>query len=287
MLIFVLGKFSFRSGASLGKFIGAIWFFLDKTRKNIAIDNLSRAYGPEKSKNEILQLARRVFDNLGRMLFEYAWFYSSGSKHDSGIFSVKGFNHLEAAHAKKKGVLLLSAHLGNWEFGTALAPLTGMPITVVYQKIKFKPLDLLIKNNRKKLGITLLPLHNAFAGVDSALKRGDLIGLLMDQNTRHKKGIFIDFFGRKTSANPGLAKLALQTGAPVIPAFAYRENGKYIFEIQPELPLIKTGDEKTDILLNTQQQNTVIEKIVRRHPDQWFWIHKRWKTRPLDEQESA
>jgi len=279
----ILGKFSLQTGASLGKFLGKIWFFLDKHHKKITIDNLSHAYGHEMSRKEIITLARKIFNNTARMLFEYAWFYSPGSKHDSGFFCVKGMEHLKAAHAKKKGVLLLSAHLGNFELTAALVSIVDFPITVVYRKIKSKPFDLLVQKNRESVGAKLFPLHNALDGVSQALEQGNLIGLLMDQNVGRKRGVFIDFFGRKACANPGLSKLALQTGAPVIPVFIYREKGKFIFEIQPELPLIKTGDITNDILKNTQIQNITIEKIVRRYPEQWFWVHRRWKTRPLGE----
>jgi KDO2-lipid IV(A) lauroyltransferase len=283
LFISILGKIPLRTGTSIGNFLGAIWFSVDKKHKKITIDNLSHAYGQELSKKEIITLARKIFKNTARMIFEYAWLYNSVSKNNSKYFSIKGVEYLSAAHAKKKGVLLLSAHLGNWELGAALATFTNFPITVVYRKIKSKPIDLLIQKNRESFGVKVYPLHNAFDGVSQALKRGDLVGLLIDQNTGHNRGVFIDFFGRKACANTGLAKLALQTGAPVVPIFNYRENGKFIIEIQPELPVIRTGDIKNDILKNTQSQNTTIEKIVRKHPDQWFWIHKRWKTRPLHE----
>ena len=180
------------------------------------------------NKKEVIVLARKVFENTVKMIFEYAWLYSSGFKHDSDHFCVKGIEHLKAAHAKKKGVLILSAHLGNWELGAAFALLTGFPITVVYRKIKSEPVDMLVQKNRESFGLKLYPLHNAFDGVRQALEQGELIGLLMDQNTGHNRGVFINFFGRKACANPGLAKLALKTGAPVIPIFNYQY---YILEL--------------------------------------------------------
>ncbi len=283
--VFFFGKMSLKTGAALGKLLGTLWFYLDKKHRKITIDNLSYAYGQKMSKQEILVLAKKTFINTSRMIFEYTWFYNSKNKHFSEQFIVKGINHLRSAHAKKKGILILSAHIGNWEFGAAFPHLTGFPITVVYRKIKSKPIDMVVKKNRTSIdGVELLPLHNALDDVIQTLKKGGLVALLVDQNTGHRRGVFIDFFGQKACANPGLTKLALQTRSPVIPVFNYREKGKFVVEIQPELQIIKTGDMENDIIKNTQLQNNIIEKIIRKHPDQWFWMHNRWKTRPLNKQ---
>jgi len=284
LLFFILGKIPLKTGKHLGNILGGLWFFLDKRHRKITKNNLLLAYKKEKSNRQLSALARRVFNNTVRMIFEYAWFYNSEPKYGSDLIRVKGLKHLEKAHAKGKGVILLSAHMGNWEIGAALAAISRLPISIVYRKIKSKPVDLIVQQNRQKMGVKLYPLHNAFDGVNQTLKGGNVVGLLMDQNSGLNRGIFINFFGVKACANPGLAKLALQTGTPVLPSFVYRSSGKFIIEMQPELPVIRTGNREKDILQNTQLQNTVIEKMVRQHPDQWFWIHKRWKTRPLEEQ---
>ncbi len=285
MLVFlILGKISFRTGKQLGNILGGIWFALDKKHRKTTLDNLSLAYKNEKNITQISDLARKVFNNTVRMIFEYAWFYNSVSKLDSDHIRVNGLDHLKDAHVKGKGVLILSAHMGNWEIGALLAPISGLPISIVYRKIKSEPIDRIVRQNRERLGMSLYPLHNALEGVNKTLKNGNIVGLLMDQNTGLNRGVFVDFFNMKACANPGLAKLALQSGAPVIPVYCYREHSKFIIEIQAELPIIRSGNIEQDILLNTQIQNTAIEKIVKQHPDQWFWIHKRWKTRPLEEQ---
>jgi len=112
------------------------------------------------------------------------------------------------------------------------------------------------------------------------LKQGGLIGILMDQNVDWYEGVFVDFFGRRACTNKGLALLALKTRAPVIPIFLVREKTGFRVEIGEEIPLVKTGDKIKDIEANTQQYNNAIEAFVRRYPDQWFWVHQRWKTRP-------
>lgn len=278
-----LGRCSYGTGVRLSGILGSAWMTLDGKHRRIVLDNLSFAYAGRMNRRQIRRLARRVFDHTIRMLFEYAWFYSKTSGFRSDRIIVRGLPHLENAHKKNRGVLLLSGHIGNWEVAAALAPITGLPASVVYRKIDSVPVDRFVFENRKSLGLKLYPLHNAFDAIFGALKNGELVGLLMDQNTGHARGVFIDFFGRKACANPGLVKLALQTGAPVVPVFNYREKDRIIIEIQPELPIFRTGNREKDILVNTQYQHDVIETIIRRYPDQWFWVHNRWKNQPLDE----
>lgn len=278
-----LGKLSPDTGRHASRRLGAIWFAVDRKHRTITIENLTTAFGSQMSPEEIRRLAQDVFFNTIRMIFEYAWYYTVSPIDYSGNFRIKGIENVTRALEKKKGVLVVTAHLGNWELATAFGPMTGLPVTVVYRTIKSAPIDQYILDNRIKTGLKLFPLHNALDAVRQALARGEIIGLLSDQNTGHQKGVFVDFFGRKACTNKGLARLALSTGAPVLPIFFYRENGKFTLEIQPELPLIRTGNEETDIVANTQAYTSAIEAIVRRYPEQWFWIHKRWKTRPLDE----
>ncbi len=282
-ILYLLGKIPTPKSVALSNVLGDLWFLCDRKHKKIVLNNLSMAYKNQIKPLKRRQLAKKVFQNTVRMLFEYAWFHTRSPKDVAEFIKIKGLHHLKKAHSKKKGVLLLTGHMGNWEVATVVTSLTGLPLSVVYRKIKSKPIDLLVKKNREAVGLKLYQLHNALDGVQEALACGDIVGLLMDQNTGHRRGVFIDFFGIPACSNPGLAKLALETGAPVVPGFSYRSGNKFVLEIQPEMPVIKTGNPKNDIILNTQNQNNVIEKIVRRYPDQWFWIHNRWKTRPLSE----
>ena len=277
-----MGRIPRHISKGLAIFLGKVWFSLDKKHQSITIDNLSRAYGGKLSPGQCRQLAETVFANTVQMIFEYAWFYASQERERSSCFKVRGMAHLRKAHAKGKGVLILTGHMGNWELLLALVPLSGYPASVVYRPIKSEPIDRVVRENRNSIGVSLHPLHNAFEGVRKGLEKGELIGLLMDQNTGHHRGVFVEFFNRKACANPGLAKLALDTGAPVLPVFIFRENNRFIIEVQPELKVIRTGDREKDIVENTQLHNATIEKVVRRYPEQWFWLHKRWKTRPLD-----
>jgi len=285
-LLYFLGKIPPKTGWTISQNLGRLWFRVDKKHRMIVKTNLKIAYMEKLNSRERIALTQKVFENTVKMFFEFAWFHNINPKRFSDYIRVQGLYHLVSAHAREKGVLVLTGHMGNWELVTALAYMTGLPSSVVYRRIEFEPLERLIKQYRERIGVNLFQLHNAFDGVSKALARGDLVGLLMDQNTGHSRGVFVDFFGIKACSNPGLVKLALSTGAPIIPIFSYRTYDQFVIEIQPELPLIRTGDPEKDIIANTQEQNRIIEQMVRRFPEQWFWFHKRWKTRPLFEEKA-
>ncbi|THB79093.1 MAG: lauroyl acyltransferase [Desulfobacteraceae bacterium] len=279
----VIGAISLQKSRTLSRLLGRFWYTVDKKHRRVVLDNLTQAFGREMTPGQIRELAEKVFYNTVLIVFEYTWFHSSKNRYRSDRIQLTGLEHLRKAHQKNKGVLVLTGHMGSWEVLTAVAPITGLPASVVYKTIESKPINRFVKENREKAGIKLYPLHNAFDAVYEALDRGELVGLLMDQNTSHARGVFIDFFGRKACANPGLVKLAFQTGAAVVPVFNYRQGDKIIIEIQPELPLIRTGNWQQDIFENTQFHHQVMEDFIRQHPDQWFWVHNRWKNRPFEE----
>jgi KDO2-lipid IV(A) lauroyltransferase len=283
LVVDLLGRMNLGQGRRWGRRIGALWFRLDRKNASVVLGNLRLAYGPELDEGQIRELARKVFENTAAMIFEYAWYYRTGFGRFQEFFTVKGVDHLHRAHAQGKGVIALSGHLGNWELALAISPISGIPVSLVYRKIKSQGVDRFVWEKRARFNCRMYPLHNALDGILGALDQGDLVGLLADQNCSHSRGVFIDFFGRKAIAHSGVAKLARSTGVPVVPIFIYRTEGGFALEVQPEVPLVKTDDEAADILFMTQRYQSVIEAMVRRYPEQWFWLHKRWKSRPLDE----
>jgi KDO2-lipid IV(A) lauroyltransferase len=172
--------------------------------------------------------------------------------------------------------------LGVWELLPLLSTmeLKGWPANIVYRPLDYAPLEEFIVRHRTQFGAKLIKKSNALGEILKCLKRGELVALLMDQNVGWRKGVFAEFFGHRACTNKGLALLALKTRAPVVPLFLVREKSSYSVHIGEALPLITTGDRTKDLEANTQQYNTVIESFVRRFPDQWLWVHQRWKTRP-------
>ncbi len=276
----ILGLLPRKWSVTLGNGIGYIWFRIHKKRRKVTIDNLTLAYGHEMKSCEIDALALRVFQNLSQIIFEIGWTLRQDKKDYSRYFSIKGLSHFIHAHKKKKGVLLLTAHLGNWELLSILTAMTPYAISMTYRPLDFSPFNRFIVEFRTRFGGELIPKDKAMRKLFRSLKQGEAIGMLMDQSVDWYKGVFVDFFGRMTSTNKGLALLALKTESPIVPIFIVRDGLKFRIEFGQELPLIKTGDKTKDVEENTRQYNRVIENMIRKYPEQWLWVHRRWKVKP-------
>jgi KDO2-lipid IV(A) lauroyltransferase len=253
---------------------------LDKKHRTIVNKNLSWAFREERSYKEIRLLARQVFGNLGKLLFEIGWALRLEQRQFDRYFRIVGLSNLHTAFKKGKGVLALTAHVGNWELLTNVAAMTGYPLTIVVRPLDFGPLEAFFERFRSRFGAELIPTKYSMRMVLRSLQRRHMVAMLMDQNVDWYDGVFVDFFGRLACTNKGMALLALKTEAPVVPVFLVRDGLGFVAEFGPEVPLIKTGDKTKDIEQNTQQYNSVIESFICRYPDQWFWVHQRWKTRP-------
>ena len=270
-----------QTGEKIALFFSKIWFVLDKRHRKIVIENLTHAFGDQMTSSEINRIARKTFFYATNMIFETPRVYALKPGEVSKHYTVNGLQHLRIAHTKGKGVLMLSGHLGNWEISVQLNNIAGLQVSGVYRKLDFLPMERYFHEKRESTGSRLYPLKGAVHAILREFGLGNCMALLIDQNAKRHQGVFVDFFGRKACANMGPAYLALLTGVPVIMYFFVRENGKYRLEVLPELLVVNTGDMEKDILVNTQNFNKALEGIIRRYPDQWFWIHNRWKTQPL------
>ncbi|NOY69585.1 MAG: lysophospholipid acyltransferase family protein [Deltaproteobacteria bacterium] len=272
-----------KTGEKIALFLSKLWFVVDKRHRKVAIENLTHAFGDQMTASEINRIARKTFFYATNMIFETPRVYALKPGDVSKHYTVHGLHHLRAAHMRGKGVLMFSGHLGNWEISVQLNNIARLQVSGVYRKLDFAPAERYFHEKRESKGSRLYPLKGAVHEILRELGLGNCMALLIDQNAKRRQGVFIDFFGRTLCANMGPAYLALLTGAPVIMYFFVRENGKYRFEVLPEIPVFNSGDMEKDILVNTRNFNKALEGIIRRYPDQWFWIHNRWKTRPLAE----
>ena len=264
----------------MADFLGGMLFCVDKKHRGIAMDNLTYAFGHQKQPEEIKKIARQVFINLVKVVFEIGWSLNSDERHLSKHFKIDGYHHIKKAYEKGKGVLVLTAHFGNWELLSVVGAMIKFPISIVVRPLDFKPLDHFIFNLRTRFGGKIIPKQRSIRTIIRSLDRGELVLLLMDQNVDWYEGVFVDFMGHRACTNKGLALLALKTGAPVVPVFMVREKSGFRAEFGPEIFTVKTGDKQKDIEINTREYNRVIENFIRRYPDQWFWVHHRWKTKP-------
>ena len=276
----LLGRFPRAWTAKMADSFGRMLFFFDKKHRDIAIGNLTYALGCQKQPREIKQIARQVFINLVQVVFEIGWSLQLNKSHFSEHFEIDGYHHIKNAYEKGRGVLALTAHFGNWELLTIIAEMIQFPLNIVVRPLDFKPLDHFIFNLRTRYGGKIIPKQRSFRTIIKCLNRGEIVALLMDQNVDWYEGVFVDFMGHRACTNKGLALLALKTGAPVIPVFMIRGKKGFRAEFGPEIPTLKIGDKQKDIEMNTQEYNRVIENVIRRYPEQWFWIHQRWKTKP-------
>ncbi|MDM8516278.1 lysophospholipid acyltransferase family protein [Desulfobacterales bacterium HSG16] len=263
-----------------GTAIGQIWYAVDKTRREITHDNLAQAYGKSKDSADIKRLARRVFHNLGRTIFELGWSTHLSHKDFSRHFEIRGLSNYHNAIKKNKGILFLTAHTGNWELLSIINEMTGYPVNVIYRPLDFKPMEMFITQLRTRFGAKLIPASRSMPTIMKCLGNKGHICILMDQSADWYNGVFVNFFGRNTCTTKGMALIALRSKTPVLPLFMAREGKKFIAEFGPEIPLIDTNDQTRDVEENTRHYSEVIEAFIRRYPEQWFWVHRRWKTLP-------
>ena len=265
--------------ATLARLLGRFWFFFDKRHRDITINNLKKAYQSQMNHVETELLAQKVFTSFCRTIFEICWAMSQKIEDIDVIIDRSDIRFMKEALSKKKGALIPIGHLGNWELMPYVVFLEGIKSHAVYRPLDFKPMDRFVINMRSRLGSNLIPAKDALRKIITALRKNEIVGLLIDQNSDPRNGVVIDFFERPAYASKGLAIIARQTGAPVIPAFLVRKDKRFKFLSGPEIPFVRTGDPRKDIEINTQRYNSAIEKAVRQYPDQWFWLHRRWKTK--------
>jgi len=246
--------------------------------RRIARRNLELAF-PEKSAEERERIADGVFRSIGRILVAMARFPGINGGNVNDWIRYDGFEHFEEAKRRGAGVLFATAHLGNWELSAFAHALMAEPMHFVVRPLDNPLIDAFVERRRTISGNGVIGKRDLVRGILRALKANEAVGILIDQNTAAEEGVFVDFFGMKACADSGLAKLANRTGAGVIPGFALWsvEERKYVLRFFPLVEM--TGDVEAD----TQRLHTKLEEVIREHPGQWLWIHRRWKTRPPGE----
>ena len=262
---------------------GSAYLLLGRLR-GVGERNLEMAL-PELPRAERDRILRGVFRNLGWQLVEFCRMRRYTAKNVQSWLRTEGLEHYLAAEARGKGVLILTGHLGAWELSSFYHSLMGHPMGMVIRRLDNKLLDEYVNGIRCLHGNTVLHKGDFARGLLKAMHHGDTVGILMDTNMTPPQGVFVRFFGMEACTASGLARVALRTGAAVLPGFCLWEakERRYVLHFGPELRFERTGDAEGDILAATQQCNDVLESWIRRYPNQWLWIHRRWKTRPPGE----
>ena len=250
---------------------------LPKLRR-VARINLSFAF-PQLDVAAGERLLDGVFRNIARLLLAFSRFPDLNASNIDKLIGYQGLENYFEAKRAGRGVLIATAHLGNWELSAFAHALLTEPMNVMVRPLDNRLIDRLVESRRILSGNRLIYKWDGARAVLRALRNNEAVGILIDQNTAPAEGVFIDFFGRRACANSGFIKLAYHSQAPVVPGYAVWDEtqSRYVLNFHPAVPM--TGDETAD----TQRIHSVMEEIIRRYPDQWMWIHRRWRTRPPGE----
>jgi KDO2-lipid IV(A) lauroyltransferase len=246
--------------------------------RRVALGNLEMAM-PELSAADRRRIADRVFASIGRLLYAFARFPRINRENVGGWIGYEGYEHFEEAIRRGRGVLFATAHLGNWELSAFAHALMTAPMHVVVRPLDNPRIDALVERRRTLSGNRIIEKKDAARGILRALAANEAVGVLIDQNSSLEEGVFVDFFGIPACSSVGFAKIAAHSGAAVIPGFALWSEieRRYVLRFYPPVPM--TGD----VVEDTQKLQRQIESVIREFPDQWLWIHRRWKTRPASE----
>jgi KDO2-lipid IV(A) lauroyltransferase len=269
---------------SLGSVVGAIAFALLSRLRRTGLRNLQLAY-PEMPLAQRTQLLRSEYRHLGWLLAEFCLMSRYTRENTLVHIRTEGLEHYLAARDKGRGVFVVTGHLGAWELSSFYHSLMGYPMSMVIRRLDNARVDRLVNRIRCLHGNQVLHKDDFARGLLQAMRAGDTVGILMDTNMTPPQGVFVDYFGHLACTASGLARVAAKTKSAVLPGFMLWEpvEKKYVLRFGPELVLQHTEYPEADVLANTQLCTSAIESWVRRYPDQWLWVHRRWKTRPPGE----
>lgn len=270
-----------RQALRFGCLVGTLMYHGVRRYREVALRNLADAFGWERQQTEAV--ARQTFRNIGKTLVEFLRLPVQSPEEIRRLCRLERMEYLHEALAAGRGVLVISAHYGNWELLAARAVADGIPLTVVAREADDAATNSLVNGIREDRGYRVIPRQSAPRRVLEALRRNHVVVLLMDQNTI-SGGEFVPFFGRPAATVTGPAVFALRTGAAVIPAFDVRQpDDTHVGRCEPPVIPTVTGDRDEDVRALTARLTAVIEAQVRSDPTQWFWIHDRWRHRPPEE----
>jgi len=267
------------AGAGLGRLV----YRIDRKHREIALRNLAVAFANERPPAELDAIGRLSLASFGRVLADVLKMTRYSRARVRSLVTVEGAEHLAAALAEGKGVLAFTAHFGQWEIASAVISEAG-PFRPLVRVLDNPLIERDILRFRTRMGASVIDKLGAGRPVLKALRRNEIVTILIDQNVLRSQAVFVDFFGRTAGTTPGLAVFHLLTGAPIVPFFVHpAPGGRYVFRYLPPLAFEPGPDREADVLKITGVCTKMIEHEIRRRPELWLWIHKRWNTRPAEE----
>jgi KDO2-lipid IV(A) lauroyltransferase len=281
LLLFGLGALPRPWARAVGAAIGRLSYVLMARLRKTGLRNLALAY-PDLSPTARERLLRGEYRNLGWLLAEFCQMPSYTRENTRAFLRYQGLDHFLAAQARGRGVLIVTGHLGAWELSSFYHSLMGHPMSMVIRRLDNPRIDRLVNRIRCLHGNEVLHKDDFARGLLAAMRSGRTVGILMDTNMTPPQGVFVPFFGVPACTASGLARVALKTGAAVLPGFLlwHDDEQKYVLTFGEEIAIERTGEDEQDILTLTASCTAAIESYIRRYPEQWLWVHRRWKTRP-------
>jgi len=276
-----MGRLPAPLALGLGRRLGDLTAMALPRRRRVVLRNLAVAF-PDLTDEGRRQLARRNWQHLGMTVVEMARVLARPLQATLDELTMEGQEHIQSVMAEHGRVLMLTAHLGNWEYLSAAHRLVGYPLAVVVRPLDAPALQTLADTMRRKTGVEIIDKRGALRPVLQALRRGRMIGILLDQNAARREGVFVPFFGRAASTSRSIALLALRTKTPILPIFTRREGpGRHRVLVEPPIPMTDPANDLEHAVVElTARCTAVIERVVRQTPEQWLWAHDRWRTRP-------
>lgn len=272
-----------RTALKMGALLGNLVSIIDRTHTKRTYKHIRMAYKNELSEAKIRAIAKGVYEHFGQVFTEILFFRRLIRKYTwHKYLSYENENYLKESLAKNKGVILVGGHMGNWEISGCILMLCGYKVASIARPLDNPYVDKFLNSFRTQTGQNIIEKWGAMKGTLRALKDNQIVGMLVDQDAR-KNGIFVDFFGLPSSTLPIPAQLALKYKAVILPFNSYRAKKndiKYVLSFYPPLDVKPTNNFENDVRALTQQVASCIEKTIRMHPDQWLWMHRRWKTKP-------
>lgn len=282
LLLFLDGIFvliPYNLALDVGKLFGCLTYILLGKYRRLTKEHLRLAFGSSKSEKDISRIARSVFINLGMGFVEILSLPKTRSRLDS-IIDAKGVDNLDRALEEGKGIVVITGHLGNWELLPVYFAYKGYPCNVVARPIYYEKYNEWILFLRKSMGVNVILRTDSAKRLLGLLKKNELVGITPDQDIDSIEGVFVDFFGKKAYTPVAPVRIALAAGAPIVPMFIVRNKKRHTIVVEEPIR-VENGQDKEDTVSSyTQKWSNLVEYYIRRYPEQWVWMHRRWKTRP-------
>ena len=278
-LAFLVYIMPLSAALALADFIGFLAFLAARKYAAITLENLRSVFGGEKTDSEICRIARQVFKNISRNAVELVRFPKISKSNIDDFIRIEGSEILDREFSKGNGIVVVTGHIGNWEMMAITLRIKGYPGVAVGKRIYFHKYDEYLNSLRQFHDVNIVYRDDSPRKILKVLKSNGIVGIVADQDVDSVEGVFVNFLGRKAYTPAGPAVLAKATGASLVPAVVIRDGRRYRLIVNNPIELVDTGNKEADTVANTQRWSDVLESYIRKYPDQWVWMHRRWKTK--------